>query len=51
LALGKFKDAIAAAKEAVVLLPRSATAFALMGKVLSRVPEGQKEVYLNVHIT
>ena len=44
LAVGKFKDAISTAKEAIAALPRSATAFCMMGKVLSQVPEGINEV-------
>jgi hypothetical protein len=50
LAVGKFKDAISTAKEAIATLPRSATAFCMMGKVLFQVPEGINEVrYIHTH--
>jgi hypothetical protein len=44
IVVGKFKDAIASAKEAIACLPRSSTAFCMMGKVLTQVPEGANEV-------
>ena len=49
--MGKFKDAIASAKEAIACLPRSSTAFCMMGKVLTQVPEGANEVRTGIERT
>jgi anaphase-promoting complex subunit 7 len=44
LAVGRYNEAITAAKEALILMPKSSTAFTIMGKVLAKNAKGQNEV-------
>ena len=48
VALGKLNEAVLAAKEAVTIAPKSASAYYLLGSVLMRSKEGQKEVHHNL---
>ena len=44
IAMGKLKDAISVAKEAVALLPKSTCAYLMMGIVLAQSSQGVVEV-------
>jgi anaphase-promoting complex subunit 7 len=44
LAVPKYKEALCTAKQALQLMPRSAYAITLVGRVLAKAPDGHEKV-------